>query len=160
MDSKQQEDYLAALAKVNYYRQQNTLQNQQNILCTISPNDLSYSYSQSQAETQNLAQNEENNGHIIEEEEDGFDENTETAFVSNSINILNSLRQQSSVQSDVELQKEIFIELVRSFPCIWDMRSSLYKDSTKKKLAWHQIYKALDEKYESKYSLYGCHIYA
>jgi len=74
--------------------------------------------------TQNIAQNEENNGHIIEEEE------------------------------------EIFIELVRSFPCIWDMRSSLYKDSTKKKLAWHQIYKALDEKYESKYSLYGCHIYA
>ena len=32
--------------------------------------------------------------------------------------------------------KESFIEVVRVYPSIWDMRSSLYKDQQRKNLVW------------------------
>ena len=57
----------------------------------------------------------------------------------------------NSDESDDEdhgLDKEALIELVRAYPCIWDIRSHMYKDQQKKKLAWQDIYTKMDQKHE------------
>ena len=35
-----------------------------------------------------------------------------------------------------ELDTEIFIEIVRQYPCIWNNKLNVYRDQVKKKVAW------------------------
>ena len=42
--------------------------------------------------------------------------------------------QENATQSS--FSPEIFIELVRQYPCIWNVKRNVYKDQTKKKIAW------------------------
>ena len=61
-----------------------------------------------------------------------------------------STRQQTNNKSpENELGAELFIDLVRQFPVIWNAHLNGFKDYNKKKVAWNNISFSLDNKYSS-----------
>ena len=58
-----------------------------------------------------------------------------------------SARQTNNKSSEDELDIELFIDLVRQFPVIWNTRLNGFKDYNKKKVAWNNISSSLDNKY-------------
>ena len=78
----------------------------------------------------------------------------ENSFVANSLLMLHqaqnnsiSARQTNNKFSEDELDIELFIDLVRQFPVIWNTRLNGFKDYNKKKVAWNNISSSLDNKY-------------
>ena len=58
-----------------------------------------------------------------------------------------STRQQTNKESpEDELGTELFIDLVRQFPVIWNTRLNGFKDYNKKKVAWNNISSSLNNK--------------
>ena len=47
--------------------------------------------------------------------------------------------------TDIEFDKELFIEEVRKFRCLWDLNSSCFKDRQMKRNAWAQIGQILNK---------------
>ena len=113
---------------------------------------------------------------------DEYDAESANNFIAGSRRILDALRRQSVSENsaslpislpssstsaagfsssgfDEELDKEVLIDMVRSYPCIWDMRSQTSKDGNKKKLAWHQIYMALQQNHEGKKHAFSWNFY-
>ena len=81
-------------------------------------------------------------------------EEEENSFVANSLLMLQqaqnnsiSARQTNNKSSEDELDIELFIDLVRQFPVIWNTRLNGFKDYNKKKVAWNNISSSLDNKY-------------
>ena len=68
----------------------------------------------------------------------------EDAIISRNKSKLKSIKntQQTSTTTttalDSNLDVEIFIDLVRSFPCLWNIKLSAHKDLMKRKNAWEQ----------------------
>ena len=67
----------------------------------------------------------------------------------------NSLQSMSTIQSSTSeaessLDVDLFIELVRQFPDIWNPKLNYFKDHAKKKNAWNQINTALGGSFSSK----------
>ena len=58
-----------------------------------------------------------------------------------------SARQTNNKSSEDELDIELFIDLFRQFPVIWNTRLHGFKDYNKKKVAWNNIRSFLDNKY-------------
>ena len=58
-----------------------------------------------------------------------------------------SARQTNKNSSEDELDIELFIDLVRQFPVIWNTRLNGFKNYNKKKVAWNNISSSLDNKY-------------
>ena len=70
-------------------------------------------------------------------------EEEENSFVANSLLMLQqaqnnsiSSRQTNSKFAEDELDTELFIDLVRQFPVIWNTRLNGFKYYNKKKVAW------------------------
>ena len=58
-----------------------------------------------------------------------------------------SARQTNNKSSEDELDIELFIDLVRQFPVIWNTRLNGFKDYKKTKVAWNNISSSLDKKF-------------
>ena len=58
-----------------------------------------------------------------------------------------SARETSNKSPEDELDIQLFIDLVRQFPVIWNTRLIEFKDYKKKKVAWNNISSYLDNKY-------------
>ena len=81
-------------------------------------------------------------------------EEEENSFVANSLLMLQqaqnnsiSARQTNNKSSEDELDIELFIDLLRQFPVIWNTRLNGFKDYNKKKVACNNISSSLDNKY-------------
>ena len=81
-------------------------------------------------------------------------EEEENSFVANSLLMLQqaqnnsiSARQTNNKSSEDELDIELFIDLVRQFPVIWNTHLNGFKDYNMKKVAWNNISSSLDNKY-------------
>ena len=89
----------------------------------------------------------------------------EDAYIAENLQIVQQLRQQNVGNSSIncnddsevashpvsgEFNPEIFIELVRSYPCIWNAKLNVYRDTGKKKTAWGFINDALGGNFTSK----------
>ena len=74
----------------------------------------------------------------------------EDAYIAENLQIVQQLRQQNVGNSSIncndsevashpasgEFNPEIFIELVRSYPCIWNTKLNVYRDHLKMKTSW------------------------
>ena len=68
------------------------------------------------------------------------------SYMASSVALLNRLRESipplatqiDQQQLDDNLNSELFIELVRQYPCIWNVRLNVYRDQSKKKVAWDE----------------------
>ena len=89
----------------------------------------------------------------------GYNDDFINNYVTESLNIARKLKEQANrenMQQQTDsgfnpppppddqttpssFSPEIFIELVRQYPCIWNVKLNVYKDNTKKKIAWAQI---------------------
>ena len=99
-----------------------------------------------------VAMSETSSGNALDEtEENGFDWERRNNFISNSYPLQeqarkkseNSLQNMCTIQSSTSEAEsspdvELFIELVKQFPVIWNPKLNFFKDS-KKKNAWNQI---------------------
>ena len=82
-------------------------------------------------------------------DEDELDVEMEDAIISRNKSKLKSIKNAqktstTTTTSDSNLDVEIFIDLVRSFPCLWNIKLSAHKDLMKRKNAWEQISAALE----------------
>ena len=91
------------------------------------------------------------NGSLDNENTIGEEENS---FVANSLLMLQhaqnnsiSARQTNNKSSEDKLDIELFIDLVRHFPVIWNTGLHGFKDYNKKKVAWNKIRSLLNNKY-------------
>ena len=80
-----------------------------------------------------------------------FDSSAENQYVQDNLNMLRELHQQQSQSVDEEVDKEILIECVRKYPCIWHLKSTDYKNGDKKRMAWQIISGVFESKYEGIY---------
>ena len=95
-----------------------------------------------QKEQQTSAVSNEANSYFANESLD--EEIVENTWINGSRQILNSLREEDNAGNGGEdVDKELFIQMVKNYPCIWDLRSVSYKDKTKKVLAWKNICEAM-----------------
>ena len=46
-----------------------------------------------------------------------------------------------NMDNDTDLDKEMFIDIVRQYPIIWMPRHPAYKDTAKKRVKWQYIHK-------------------
>ena len=88
-------------------------------------------------------------------DEDEFDVEMEDAIISRDKSQLKSIKNAhktstTTTTSDSNLDVEIFIDIVRSFPCLWNIKLSAHKDLMKRKNGWEQISAALDGKFSGK----------
>ena len=93
------------------------------------------------------------------EENDDFDNEAEESYIASSVALLNRLRESipplatqiDQQQLDDNLNPELFIELVRQYPCIWNVRLNVYRDQSKKKVAWDEIKNVLDGNFTGRF---------
>ena len=93
------------------------------------------------------------------EENDDFDNEAEESYIASSVALLNRLRESipplatqiDQQQLDDNLNPELFIELVRQYPCIWNVRLNVYRDQSKKKGAWDEIKNVLDGNFTGRF---------
>ena len=60
----------------------------------------------------------------------------------------------SASEAESSPDVELFIELFRQFPVVWNPKLNCFKDYAKKKNAWNEINTALDGSFSSKIILY------
>ena len=81
-------------------------------------------------------------------------DNVKNEYLVGSYNMLSKINKQQNQSSIVkvatseEMNKELLIEHVRKYPCIWDMKSNDYKDNSKKRIAWQIIYDAFKKQHK------------
>ena len=114
----------------------------------------------------------------------GYDDDFINNYVTESLNMVRTLQKQANKENiqqtasglnppppvsadDQEntttssFSPETFIELVRQYPCIWNVKLNVYKDQTKKKIAWTHIKDILGGFHTSEplNFLFNCHRY-
>ena len=77
-----------------------------------------------------------------------FGDSAENQYVQDNLNMLRELHQEQSQSVHEEVDKEILIECVSKYPCIWHLKSPDYKNGDKKKIAWQIISSVFENKYE------------
>ena len=97
------------------------------------PSTSSYAFQQ-QFQHQRIGEEEEFLSQQTEE-----NENEEDSFHIESQNILDSLKKKPVEKKISHIDNEMLIELVRSYPCIWNVKLNVHKDALKKDMAWNKI---------------------
>ena len=88
-----------------------------------------------------------------------INKSAEESYIASSVALLNRLRESipplatqiDQQQLDDNLNPELFIELVRQYPCIWNVRLNVYRDQSKKKVAWDEIKNVLDGNFTGRF---------
>ena len=116
------------------------------------------------------AMSETSSGNALDEtEENDFDQRNveeENNLITKSYSLLEQARkksetsfqsmstiQSSTSEAESSLDLELFIELIRQFPVIWNPKLNCFKDHAKKKNAWNQINTALGGSFSCKITL-------
>ena len=71
----------------------------------------------------------------------------EDSFISQSRNMLSNMIQERNNSNQTTFDSEMFIDLVKSYPCLWNVTLNVHKDINKRKTAWNQITEVFGGKY-------------